>query len=342
MKIVSRAGKTIGVDIGNESIKVICLENGGDRPKLAGLGYYAHQGAKDKLATFIADSELPKGELRLNVEDSSLKIRRLDLPEMPDDELGEAVKWGLKDYLTGDLDDYAFQFIKIDKADLDVKGKVPLVAFAINQASIDARMQFIESVGLKDPAVMEPDAGALASIFYHNRGDLIESCEVVIDLGRHAALFAMMGKKSLLFSRPLAGCGGKDLIDQISRDLAVTVEEATAIKLNFMRGVDTGLEEEKFNRLKNTVSHFFTHVSQNIQRSVSGYLLSFGKRQITNVFLCGEGAYLPGVAEFLQSNLGFSVSVLNPFEKIDTEDFAAGIYKGREALFAIACGLALN
>lgn len=163
-----------------------------------------------------------------------------------------------------------------------------------------------------------------------------------MDVGNHLSFFVVMGKGGMIYSRPLSHCADEDLNRQLERDLGLPAEKAIEGKQQYMK---EGTFSEDFaldGRLKNTISHFYSRMAIEIQRSVDGFALLFEHRPIDHIYLCGGGAYYRGLIDYLTSTLGIPVSLFDPFQKIDTESFPGDALASRKALFAVACGLAVD
>lgn len=347
------AKTSIGIDIGTDNVKIVSLIDNGKQYKLDGYGVLGFHGDQEKLRDFIAGAAIHSKDVRINIEDASLKVRRLDLPVIPDSEMEESVKWGLRDIVEGDVEDFLFRYVKVDREDFELEKKIPLIVFAIKKSVVENVYKIAKGLGLPRPQVIEPDAGALSSIFGHLEGEKRENYNIIIDMGSFAVQLAVMGRGGLLFSRPLMGLAGGNFVDQISRDLGVSIKDAEAAKLAFLgnertlekTGTRVELKEETMTKLKNTYSHFCSKMALEIQRSIDGFFLLFERHKIANIYICGGGAYYPEMTSYLSKTLGINVATLDPFKKMDLSEYSVAQIeklKAAGALYAVACGLAVD
>ena len=336
------AKQTIGLDLGKKSLKVICLDRLEDNSyqllKYILIPYDKDLSeAKDKLEGI----EFKKSDLRVNIEDSSLKIRRLDLPQMEEDEIPEAVKWGLKNVIKDDLETYEFRYVKIEKEDLRLDNKIPVVVFALKKDAIAKQMKMLTQLGINSAKIVEPDAGALSVVFDYILGKPREDINVLIDLGYSMSLFTVMGKGSMLFSRPLNGCADVDFMDQVSRDLGFSEEKKKEFSSQYFREKEcAGKECEE--KLNNTKSHFFSKLAIEIQRSMDGYMLMFEQKKIAKIYLSGGGAYYEGLNEYLGKTLGVEVQLFDPFQKFNLGEIDKNELDRQKSIYTVACGLAID
>ncbi|MBI4209807.1 MAG: pilus assembly protein PilM [Deltaproteobacteria bacterium] len=333
---------SVGIDIGSKNVKVVCVEPLQEGYRLVAYGFYSYRGDAGRLRKVFRHHPIRSRDIRINIEDPSLKIRRVDLPPIPDSEWDRAVPWAVKDVIDGEVEDFVFRWAKIDSQDVRIAGKVSLMVFAIRRSAAKNRIRRVRESGLPSPQVVEPDVGALASIFDFCRGAQRDRYEVLMDVGNHLSFFVVMGKGGMIYSRPLSHCADEDLNRQLERDLGLPAEKAIEGKQQYMK---EGTFSEDFaldGRLKNTISHFYSRMAIEIQRSVDGFALLFEHRPIDHIYLCGGGAYYRGLIDYLTSTLGIPVSLFDPFQKIDTESFPGDALASRKALFAVACGLAVD
>ena len=227
----------------------------------------------------------------------------------------------------------------MDKEDFELAEKIPYVVFAIAKTIVGARFKLAKKIGLKKPEIIEPNAAALASIYYNCNAIPKDSLSVFVDIANGVSLFTVMGKKSIMFSRPMNACADRDLLDQISRDLGVDNKKAEELKMNYFKLENVESEDQ---RLKNTISHFFTKLAIEVQRSIDNFTLMFKKSSISKVFICGNGAYYKGFDDYLGKTVGLTVLKFDPFECIDTSEYSAEDLGEKKSLFTVAAGLAID
>lgn len=330
---------TVGIDITGDIIKFVSLERFGDNYTLQSIGLLNFKGDKNSLKQFVADTKISGKDCRINIDDVSLKIRRLDLPLMPDAEILEAAKWGLKDTIDGEVDDFSFRYTRIDPENIVLENKIPLIVFAVKKEAVDRLSMMAREVGLRKPSIIEPNGAAMTNVFDYNKGAFRDTYSVMIDLGQSQSFFTVMGKKGLIYSRPLSNCAEKNMIEQIMRDVGIDKSSAgNAAKEAVL--ADSKVETD--GRVQNSIDHFFSNMAIEIQRSIDGYMVTFDRAKISNVYLCGRGAYYKGLVGYLQNTLGLPVSIFDPFEKIDVKKFNNSKFERIRSMFTISCGLAIE
>ncbi len=340
---------SIGIDIGSVNVKVVQLSHGAGGAQLEGWGIIKHRGDIEKIKAFIKGLKL-KGDIRVNFEDPALKIRRLDLPKMPPDELNEAVKWGIKDVIDGDVDDYIFRHSDIGSEVASDAGKVPLVVFAIPKKIIDERLVFLKQIGLSKVNVVEPDATALANAFNNSYPAPRGGFSVILDLGFKMSIFVVMGLNGIVFSRPITGYSAGNLLDLIVRNLGCDRSFAGKIFETYFNIGDDGdklkealnMSETAHGILKSTIAQFFSAMALETQRSIDRFSVMNDRRKIERIYLAGGGTHFNGFASYLSETLGVEVVSFDPFGGISVDEAAKARLEPNRPMLGVAVGLALD
>lgn len=283
---------------------------------------------------FLVANGLGGARVVCNIEDSSLKIRRVDLPKMPDGDLREAIRWQLRDVLEGPATDYVLRYSVIEEYLSGETKKLALVAYAIKKEIIQERVQFLKGLSLI-PEAIEPTSVSLIAAFHEIHGWKTGEFYGLIDLGESKSVFLAMGEGKLYFSRPLAGISGRDLQSVLAKEFGLSEDDAGRLKRHLFEGSPpagplSGLKE----RAEALTASFYTQICLETQRSLDAFFLMFRKEKIHHLFLCGGGATMPGLSAAMSRNLALETSVLDPRKKF-------GETAPLSHLFDAALGLAL-
>lgn len=326
----------VGIDFGTKNIKVVRLKKNGPEYEL--LGYGIHKASEEnKIKEFFNKHELDKGDIRINSNHISLKVRRVEIPAMSDEEIPEASKWSLKDVLSGNLDDYLFRVIKLPNS-LNKNENILLTVFAIKKEITDSRIKHVKKFNLA-PTMLAPNISVLRLLVSKFDKEEKASQSLIVEIGNKLSLLGVIYNKFLLFSRLLPGISGEILTRNISRDLNVSLDEADEMKMKY-----DDKDKEQNVALANTISHFFSKITIEIQRSMDAFkLFEFeGVPDFSKLYLSGGGVYLSGLVKHLEDFLQIPATLLNPFLCVDTTRFKGSNLADRAALYTVACGLAMD
>lgn len=331
----NNANWSVGIDLGATNVKVICFQKTEFGRELKAHGFFKRDNPK-ALVSSLKVKEILSGSLRVNLDDPSVRIRQVFLPQVPKEELPEIIKWACKDLVTGPVDDYVYRY-HVTSGDGE-SNKIPYLIYAVPRSVVQQYLDSLNEMGLMRPSVVEPNSSALALDFLHNYSLGKNQRVILINLGGSSSHFMVVGFEGLLFSRPFGNISGSALTKQISRNLGVSEAQAE----NFKILGENGVKQEQKSGFKNTVSNFFTSTVLEIQRSLDLYQTQITGPTIEKIYFTGGTALLEGFAPYVSKTLNMRVEMLDPFEKIDLGEFAGTeVLKKNRNFYGIACGLAL-
>lgn len=327
---------SIGVDLGASRIKLVALQKVDGRYRLMAHGVLLRNNLP-QIKEVFASAPIRAGELRMNISDPSLKIRRVDLPKVPAAELPEIIKWGMKDVVGADTDHYIFRHQPLPPDPL--KTDQPYLIFAILREALQAKLAFLSQLGISAPAIVEPNVAALALAIQHSYDLGPDDHCVVVDMGCTASLFAVVGNEGLFFSRPLGNISGDGLTKQISRTIGVADATVEQFKISYP---SEKIPEEHAAKVKTAIDNFFTSVVLEIQRSIDAYSAQFPGKSVNKIYFTGGGSQLPNFVQRIAGTLNMPSEILEPFQKIDLGRFRMDVLAPQKMYYALACGLALE
>ncbi|MBF0106270.1 MAG: pilus assembly protein PilM [Deltaproteobacteria bacterium] len=268
----------VGIDIGSRVTKVAQLSFSStghpaiERCDIIQTGLL-DEGFEGNLKAYIKENKMTGAPAASSLEDGSMKIRKMELPKMPDLELIEAIKWNLRDIVDGNIDDFAVNFSRIKEDASTDEPKIILTAYAVKKEAVREYQNKIESIGLQ-AFFIEPSAVTLASTLERCHGE-DDSYIAGVDVGYKHALFFIVGKGVFVFSRPLIG-------------INLEAQEKERDNCNQKLAIE-------------------------IQKSIDTFKVNFKMADVKKIFLSGGGALLPGITDYLKTNLGVETNHLNPF-----------------------------
>lgn len=330
----------VGMDIGVTGIKLARLRRRNDGT-IEAISHWlypenpfgAAQGEGDipRFRDFLRQEQLTNVPVACSIEEASLKIRRVELPKMPDADLKEALQWQLRDVVEGPMSEYIVRHSLIEEFSVGDVKKLSLLAYAIRKNAVTKRVEVLKKLSLK-PVVIEPAAVSLLALFDHLHDWKEGEVYGIVNLGESGSYFSVMENGKLYFSRPLGGVSGKQFREVIEKEIGVPPSMATNFKEILMRGGDFSKTPDMKERLEALLPLLHTRIAVELQKSVDAYTLMFRREKIDRLFLCGGGASLKGVQDFLTKNLAIPTEVLDP-----SAPFSASL----NCLYDVALGLAL-
>lgn len=293
----------LGVDLGHKSLKAIRLNRIANQEVLdfcasAEIG----EGISpfDSLKQFVHQHRLQGSEAAVCLDDPSLKIRRVELPKMPEADLKEAVRWKLRDVVEGSVEDYIVRTSQMSDISSPGEKKTVVIGYAVKKNAVDSTLHDFERSGLK-PQFMEPQAVSLASAC-HRAAASSKEWIGGIDFGATKTIMVILGDGKVAYSRPLPGI-----------DLALAAADAES---------------------------FRKRAAAEIQNTIDSFIVMYRVEAVKKLFLTGGGALIKELGDYLGTNLGIGTSLLQPFEGIEVDQRFAGEVEKNYRLYANAVSLA--
>lgn len=326
----------VGLDIGGRNIKMVALISKGSQFELKAHAFFHAENMAQAVQAF-KHPLLKNADIHCNVEDDSLKIRRVMVPAADLKEAETMVPWSLKDIPQERQGEYLFRFQEV-ACESDEGQKGYLVA-ALRKKVIQERLNQLEAWGVPQIKSLQPSVGAAAMSLVQTQLKGLTSPLALIDFGHKQSSFAVFDQYGLLYLRRLKGLSGDSLTRRLSRDLGITLEEAEAIKTE---GVPEGLEADFKSRFENSRSHFVSNAMVEIQRSIDNSIMETGIAEISQLRLMGGASLLSGFLEKMQETLNLNCTYYDPFVEIQKAQFESDPkFQSKRHFYSVACGLAM-
>jgi type IV pilus assembly protein PilM len=206
------------------------------------------------------------------------------------------------------------QLAPFDRADIEVD-VVQLAPLALYNMLAYDRMN-----DRLDADVFDPDSPPASS--------------VVLSIGTDSSdLIITNGFRIWQRSMPI---GGNHFTRQLTKDLKLTFAKAEHLKRNAREAVDPKLVFQ-------TMRPVFNDLVTEVQRSI-GFFRSLDKKaEIGELLLTGNTVKMPGLAAYLEKNLGYDVQVLDRFNRLTGDDVLANpAFRDNAPTFSVCYGLCLQ
>ena len=291
----------------------------------------------EKLKTKYVVASLPEEKAFLQV---------IQMPRMKEEELKSAVIYEAENYIPLPIEEVYldFQIVPPVYNHLD---HFDVLITALLKKTVDPYLSSLKKAGLK-PVAFEIESQAIARVLIKN--EITTSPFLLIDLGATRTGFIVFSGCSLRFTSSIP-VSSQSFTEIISKTLGVNLAEAERLKIEY------GLQSSKVKKGKEIFEALIpalTDLIEQIKRYLHYYQthaahehLPPDGKGVGKIFLCGGGAKLKGLTNFLSSQLKIPVEIGNPWINILPATIQPRkqrlIYKKEESLrYTTALGLALR
>lgn len=309
-----------GLDIGHGKIRVLQLRAGKQLPKLVGYGETTFdpaaikegviespeiiaRAAQDLFANHLV-GDITTNRVAMAVPIARAFTRTITVPELSDTELAEAVQNEAEQYIPAALEELYLDYTRVGQTD----DKTSVFIVAMPKKIVDSYVQLSRLLGL-EIVILQTSSGAGAHLFARDNQSDVPS--VLIDFGSDSADITVYDGGPVVSGT--VACGSELFTAAIASELGVTAKEATLIKAKY------GLNlSKKQAQIEKALSPSLSLLTKEIKRTVRYYEEhTHEKHKISQIIVAGGGANMPGLAEYLTSNLRLAVRSFDPTSYLD-------------------------
>lgn len=243
--------------------------------------------------------------------------RHTYFPDLPDEEMREAIRWGSKADFPFALDEALIDFLKLDVLTKEAgESEAEIVAAAAGRGVVERRLDLLRSSGLR-PLFISLPAFSLMQAYRFTQPVPWKETAVILDLGCKKTHIVILKEGKLKFSREIAVAG--DFFTQAltgtfevhGREVVIEEETAEKIKLSAALKPETESPQLLFGVPLDLVQNRLTSVADRllleVERSLNYYKNQFKDYNIARILMAGGGSQLKGLGPYLEKNLEIPV-----------------------------------
>lgn len=316
--------EVFGLDISDLSLKIVNLKKRGKSFKVVSFNKIDIQPGlikggviqdEDALAKIITDlCKKARGKkvktkyviASLPEEKSFLQV--IQMPNMKEEELKSAVGFEAENYIPLPMSEVYLDFQTIapfkEKPDhLDV------LIVAIPKKIVNSYVSCLKKAGLI-PVVLEIESEAIARALVKKQ--TTQTPLVLIDFGKSNTDFIIFSGRSIRFTYSIP-ISSQELTIAISTSLKIDMKKAEALKLKCDLSKTKKTEEPKkvFEAISPVLEELVLQIKKylNFYQDHASHEHTGTSEKIENMILCGGGANLKGLPDFLSEKLGLNVEL---------------------------------
>jgi type IV pilus assembly protein PilM len=252
---------------------------------------------------------------------------------MGDDEREVQIRLEAEQYIPYPLDEVSLDF-EIQNVNAKNPAKVDVLLVASRSENINKRVETVEIAGLKSK-IVEIESHALERAYSLLADSLPIGANVIgiLDIGHTQMTLTVMDRGAVVYTREQS-FGGKQLTQEIQQRYGLSQSEAGFAKKE--RNLPDDYETE-------VLYPFLDALTQQAARALQFFFSSSQYTEIDHLLLAGGGANIQGLPKLLQDNLGYRVTVANPFLRMGfAPQVDAKKLEDDASSLLVACGLALR
>ena len=345
-KSFTKDKSVLGIDVGTASLKIIQVRKDREQAVLETYGELstsAYTGGEAGRATLLADEKVSEMLVDLQREAGvtatrgivSIPLRHsfittIDMPELNDQQLAEAIQFEARRYIPIPLSDVVVDWWRIPAVEGENAHTIKILLAAVQKDVVEKYKRIllqakIESLGF------EIEVFSAARIL----SSRMRGASIIFDIG------ALSTKIFIVNQGVVQAVHHVDRASQafslaISQSLGVDFKRAEQVKR------DVGIS----NRPEAAgVRHTITPLLDSIFDEADRVRTTFRRRTglpIDHAILVGGGSLMPGLVDYAVEKLGIEVLLSNPFSQLVYPAFLQPTLKSIAPSFSVATGLALR
>jgi type IV pilus assembly protein PilM len=349
---MARGKNVVGLDIGSSAIKIIHLKESKKGLQLLNFGMAPlppeaivdgalmnSSAIVDTILELYARTRIKNKDVAIGIAGHSVIIKKISLPSMTQEELGDSIQWEAEQYIPFDINDVNIDANILNPSTTD-GGHMDVLLVAAKKEIVNDYTAVVTEAGL-NPVIVDVDSFAVQNQFERNYDVPKDESLVLINVGASVTSINILSKGISSFTRDIT-MGGAQFTEEIQKQLGVSWEEAEALKL----GGELGRDSDSL--IPQEVERVIVGVAENlageIQRSLDFFAATTAETNLSRVFLSGGTSKIPALSRIIGQRTGISVEVMNPFEKIefDPKTYHPDYMREVAPMAAVAVGLGLR
>jgi type IV pilus assembly protein PilM len=274
-----------------------------------------------EVATFVRDTLMRLG---IGTSDTVSEVtgpwtvsRHLIMPDLVDDEMREAIRWGAKADFPFALEDAIIDFNKLSVLKSgEGEPEAEIITAVATREVVEEQITLLKGAGLK-PLFISIPSFSLMQAYRGTQASPWSETAVIVDLGCRSTQIIVLKDGNLKFSREIAVAGdvfthsliGAYDIKGERKEIDEAVAERIKIKIGLLgdEGTDPVIEGIPLDQVNKRLGSVMDRLQLEIERSLNYYKNQFKDYEINRFLLTGGGSLLKGLPEALEKNLEIPV-----------------------------------
>lgn len=315
----------VGLDIGNHSIKVAQVKWGGKVPALAAIG-----SAPTPFGVIGSESEDHQKQLASQIQqairssgantrkvvaalpEASIFTQLITIPKVEDKKIDEVLNWEAKKYVPVPMDEVRSDRIFIGERYINNAPYLDFFFIAAPNKLIERFMKVFNFAGV-EPIALETESVAITRALWLGKVGQEAGSTMILDLGANSTDMCVVQNGLLLFSQSLA-TGSDALTKALATQFGLEMVQAEEYKKSY------GLVESQLEgKISNSLKPIMGVIVSEVKKTLDFFRSRFAQSTPNRLLLVGDAALLPGLLEYLTTQLGIETSLADPLENLKVD-----------------------
>lgn len=265
----------------------------------------------------------------ISLIESQVVTRLIQMPNLTDKELAAAINWESEQYIPLPIKDVNLQYKVITKP-VDNSTPMDILLIAAPKRVINKYLKIVKDAGFFVDA-LETESTALARALVASE----DPVTIIVSLGAVSTELVITKDSNVLFTRSIA-TGGINLTRAILTEFNLPQNQAEEYKHTY--GI---LEDKLSGKVAQVLKPILDILIAEILKAVEFSKTHVQDSSVVRLVLCGGGAFLPGLSQFLTERTSMEVSLGDAWGDFVKEGIILKM-PGQGVVFSVATGLALR
>jgi len=344
---LGKSKSTVGLDIGASSIKLVKLGHSKDGYSVLAIGMrelppeaIVSDEIRDREAVIfnvqsLIDQTDPKiRDVVVSISGHSVITDKFTIDKKTGPEAEQAILFETEQRAPFDVDDVSLDY-HIIKTDDEIN-KMDVLLVAARKEYLRMYLELIEDCGLR-PVVVDDDAFAILNAYENNYEVDPTRVTALVNIGHDVTNITYISEGLFTATRDVSS-GTREIFDAVQKEFRLNPE----LTSKAMKGeMADSIDQEMF---KATITSATEELISGIELAFSYFKSQTKIDHIDWLVLCGGGALVPYLPEFVQSKLSIPLELANPLRNIDYDpELFQYIQPEKIApLLTVAVGLAMR
>ena len=344
--LFGKAKSLVGLDIGSSAVKAIEIKSAGKGWKVTAVGVepvppdsivdgaIIDGGAvADAVRRLFANKQFKAKDVAASLSGNSVIVKKITLPTMTEQELGESIYWEAEQYIPFDIQDVNLDY-EILTTGGGAQGSMEVLLVAAKKDKIADYTNVIAQAG-KTAVLVDVDAFALQNAYEVNYGFDGNSVVALLNAGASAININILAGSQSVFTRDVS-MGGNAFTEAVQKELGLPFETAEQIK----RGHN--VHGHAFEDARPVLKAMTDNVLLEVEKTFDFFKATAANDRIDRIMLSGGASRVDGFAAALRARFGTDVETFDPFRQVTFDPKVGASADDLAPVAAVAVGLALR